>query len=155
MARITLPQAKAWLEPTKLQHPSALDADLLVQVEAEILGQLATAFDISTWVDENTTPKIVQTAIAKMYAATFYDRAYSEDVSKADSSYVARLLANSAMIVTGIITGSIIIVELPPGVGGESPIFYPNDNSSIQDPRDNDGADTSLGPAAFSMGQVF
>jgi hypothetical protein len=58
------------------------------------------------------------------------------------------------MLITGIVAGSIEILEVGASVTGQ-PSFYPDDNSSMQDPRDNNSADTSLGPAAFSMGQVF
>lgn len=153
-ARITVEQAKAWLEPTKIQHPDSLDADLLAHVETEVVAQIASSFDTSTWVDTLTTPKLVQTTIAKMYAALYIDKIFSEDVSKLESSYVQRLLTNVSMLITGIVGGSITIVEVGDSTV-EQPVFYPNDNSSIQDPRDNNSFDTSLGPAAFSMGQVF
>jgi len=147
MSRITVAEAKAWADGTKLTI-STLDADLLDHLEEETIRQL-TGFDATTWVDATTTPKLVRTIIAKLYVAWLYDRQYSEDIDQG-SNYADRLKTNANNLIAGLIAGTI---ELPGvlDVSG-SPTFYPTDASSAMTATTDD---PSLGPAAFSMGMRF
>jgi len=148
MARITLPEAQAWAEPTKLTLAS-LDTELLAHIEEEVLRRVGVVVDTTTWVDSTTTPKIVKTAISKLYVSFLYDRQYSEDI-ESNSNWARRLADNAEMLITGIVDGTIEI----PGTTGDAgqPLFYPTDISSNTDPTFDD---PSLGPAKFSMGMVF
>lgn len=153
MARIALTEAQAWVEATKftiIAINTSPNSDLLAQIEEEIVARVASTFDTSTWVDQNTTPRLVRTAIAKKFVAWMYRRQYSESLSDADASYAALLEANSETIVSGLVDGSI---ELP-GITSttDEPGFYPTDQSSLMEPTFDD---PSLGPAKFSMGMVF
>lgn len=148
MARINKNQAQAWAEGTKLTI-AALDLNLLAHIENEVIGRLNSAFDTSTWVDDVTTPVLVQTIISKMYVAWLYDRQYSEDIEQG-SNYADRLKANAETLTMGLLDGTIEIPGIPDVAG--SPVFYPTDASSAQPPTFDD---PSLGPAAFSMGQRF
>jgi len=154
MARIAVVQVRAWLEPTKLKHPDAMLPALLDHAETEVLARVSSVYDITTWVDATTTPPLIQTIISKMYAGWFYDIAYSEDVGANENTWAQRILQNAEMLIVGIVDGSITIPTVGPSTIAQ-PMFYPNDNSSIQDPRDNQGYDTSLGPNKFSINQVF
>jgi hypothetical protein len=148
MARIQKEDAQGWVESTKLPL-SSLDIALLTQIEGEVLARLATAYDTSTWLDQTSTPLVVRVIIAKTYVAWIYDRQYSENQT-GGNDYAAMLRTNAEMLIVGLVNGTIDI----PGVNptGSIPSFYPNDASSAQDPTPDD---TSLGPAAFSMGKVF
>jgi len=148
MPRISVAEAQAWAERTKLTI-AALDLDLEANLAEEVVVRLGSAFDTSTWVSETTTPKLVRVIISKLYVAWEYDRQYSEDI-EAGSNYASRLKDNAEMLMTGLIAGTI---ELPglPDVSG-SPTFYPTDASSSMVPTFDD---PSLGPAAFSMGMRF
>lgn len=150
MPRITVAQARGWAEKTKL-NIQELDVDLLDQIETEVLGRINSTYDTSVWTDETNTPRLVQVAIAKKYVVWFYQRQYSENVPRGGSSYALALDANAEMLVDGIVDGTI---ELPGIVSdsGAEPIFYPNDQSSAMDSTPDD---LSLGPAKFSMGQIF
>jgi hypothetical protein len=152
--RFTVAEVKAWLEPTKLQHPNSLDDALAVHAENEVIARIAVTYDPTTWIDDATTPSLVQTIMSKLYSAWYYERVYSEDIAVKESPWVSRLLANVEVLIMGIVAGNIIIPELGPS-DINSPLYYPNDSSSAQDPADNNFADTSLGPSRFSMGQVF
>jgi hypothetical protein len=150
MTRITLQEAAAWAEPSKMSVAlQVLDTTLLDQLESEILPRLQSTVDTTTWTDAVSTPQIVRTLIAKTYVSWLIDRQYSEDEDL--NSYAARLMGNADMILAGIIDGSIEIPGIPTGESG-MPSFYPNDNSSASAPT---YYDRSLGPAAFSMGQIF
>src|SRR3954469_6932378 len=112
MSRITAPQAQAWFDKTNLNVGSTLDLALLAEIETEVLARLGAAFDISTWVDNATTPRLVQTILSKMYAAWFYNRQYSEDVGDANE-YANKLVANAELLITGLINGTIDLPEVP------------------------------------------
>lgn len=155
MARITVREANAWVEPTKLRLATPLpqdQSDLLEQIEEEVIARIDTsAYDTTTWVDSTSTPRLVRVAIAKLFVAWVYRRQYSEDLGDNDASYSAKLETNAEMIIAGIVDGTI---ELPtePASNAGTPVFYPTDESSASDPT---WEDPSLGPAKFSMNQVF
>lgn len=150
MARITLEQAAAWGEQSKMASAlTTLNTDLLDQIEAELLGRISGAgLNVGTWTNVATTPSIVQTIIAKKYVSWLIDRQYSTDVEL--SQYAARLDTNAEMLLQGILAGAIELPDQSTFTG--QPSFYPNDASSSQSPTYDD---PSLGGPAFSMGQTF
>lgn len=151
MARITPAEAQAWGEPTKLKI-TTLDTELLAHLEEEVLGQLAGIYDVSTWVDNTSTPKLVRTIIAKTYVCWYYQRQYSEDTD-AGNPYAKSLATNAQMLIDGLIDGSITLPDVPTSQG-QTATFYPTDESSLLDPRDFPD-DPSVGPAQFSLTMRF
>jgi hypothetical protein len=149
MARITPAQAQAWGEKTKLPI-TVLDADILAQIENQVLGRLSESFDTSTWLDTATTPPLVQSVIAMEYVSWFYNRQYSEDQEHVNV-YATLLRAQAETLMQGLINGDTIMPGVPAS-SSDGPSFYPNDASSATQPTD---LDKSLGDAAFSMGRVF
>lgn len=149
MARVTQREIQSWLELTKLNLP-ALNTDLLAQLEEEVLVQLSSVYNTSTWLDEVTTPKIVRVIIAKIYASIHIDKMYSENQDEGND-YAARLMANANMLLAGLMSG---LFEIPGVVSPNpgTPSFYPTDASSAMEPTTED---PSLGPARFSLGKVF
>lgn len=147
-AHITVAEAQAWAETTKLTI-SALDTALEAHLAEEILVRLASVTDTSGWTNDTTTPKIVRTIISKLYVSWIYDRQYSEDIADG-SAYSILLRANVELLMTGLIDGTIEFPGVVDTAG--SPAFYPTDASSALTPTFDD---PSLGPAAFSMGKVF
>jgi hypothetical protein len=151
MSRITVQHAQGWVRTTKFTVGS-LDANLLDQIEDEVLARISSAYDVSTWTDVASTPSLVRTAIAKLYTSWLYAKSYSED-EEAVPEYARALQANAEMLITGIIDGTITLPDASPSdAGSGQPDFYPNDTSSSMEPTSDD---TSLGGAAFSMGKVF
>lgn len=149
MARISIQQAAAWAEKTKL-NITELDTDLLTQIEDQVLGMLAGGFDTSTWLDSSSTPPIVQQILSMLYVSWFYNRQYSEDQEHVNV-YATLLRAEAESLIVGLLDGSITMPGQPESTEA-SPSFYPNDASTAADPTSDD---TSLGPASFSMGTVF
>jgi len=149
MAHIDTADANAWVEQTKLKI-ATFDAAFLDQIEAQVLGRVASQFDTSTWVSPATTPKMVKSIIAMWYVAWLYDKTYSEDQEKGND-YAALLRAHAESLLVGILDGSIVLPEVPNQEPG-SPSFYPTDDSSAMCPTPED---PSLGPARFSMGSIF
>jgi hypothetical protein len=130
---ITLQEAQAWGEKTKLAPAwkDGLDHALLEQLQVEVLGNIGTVADTSTWIDSNSTPGLAKTIIAKLYVAWLIDRQYSED---ADLSAYAALLRTTAMSLMTAITSSVIDI---PGVIINSdglPSVYPTDTDPAEGP---------------------
>lgn len=148
MPRILIDDVKAWVESTKL-NPTSLDANLLGQLEEEILSRIGSAYDTSGWTDNTNTPNLVKVIISKSYAGWLYDKFYSENQSE-PNEYAQMLKANAEMLIMGIIDRTIEIPNIPSGSPEAS--FYPNDASSALEPTLDD---PSLGPAKFSLGRVF
>jgi hypothetical protein len=146
---ITLAEANAWLESTKLTL-STLDAPLLDQVSTRVLGALAGAFDTTGWTNESNTPQLVRSIIAMHYVAWVYSRAYSDD-SNEDNDYSALLRRQADISIAGLVQGSITLPEVPVDVVGQ-PAFFPNDLSSSQQPTTENPSD---GAPAFMMGTTF
>jgi hypothetical protein len=157
VARISVSDAQAFATPRKLSLGTSLDGDLEDSVATQVLAQLHPAYDTSTWVDEATTPKLVQSIISMYYVAWEYQRTYAEDTGTA--TYADRLLRWAQMLINGILNGNTILTDVPVGsTTYGQPSFYPNDASSATDPHDLDITDperNSVGPAYFTMGQVF
>jgi hypothetical protein len=155
MARITLAEAQAWAETSKmdLSDFGGLDLNLLTQVEAQVLGDLGRVYDPALiqylWVNEMTTPQLVRTLIAMRYVSLLYDRQYSEDEGR---NPWARRLENMANDLTeSITTGNVDIPEVAGVVGvARSPLFYPTDASSEE--TGPTAEDPSAGPPQFTMG---
>lgn len=151
MARIAVSDANAWLESTKLTL-STLEPELSLQIETQIVARLATTFSTITWVDENSTPKLVKSIIAMYYAAAVYDRAYTDDNDTTNNwAHVLRTLADAN--IAGLIAGSVVLAEDPTANANTgTPMFFPNDLSSSQSPTIENPSD---GGPAFTMGTMF
>lgn len=162
--RISVDDVRAWVENSKLS-PEALDVDYLSQIEEEVLARINSVYNVATWLDKPSTPRLIQVIIAKFYTGWLYDKFYSENQNQ-PSQYAQLVKNNAEMLVQGILTGIITIPGLPPD-NPVSPVFYPNDFSSSINPETGFfnpavglansvvPGDTSVGPAKFSMGRVF
>jgi hypothetical protein len=150
MAHITVADAQAWAQPTKLDLDNVLDGDLEGQVSTQILARVATAYDTSSWLTTATTPALVKSIIAMYYIAWLYERLYSDDNTD-ENAYAVKLMQWAEDLLTNIISG-VTPIGVVPANDQSSPAFYPTDVSSASEPTEDD---PSLGPASFSMGQVF
>lgn len=150
MAVLTVPEANAWLDSTKLTL-SSIEVELEEQVKNQIFARLHGAFDTSGWVSNLSTPKLVRTILAMYYVSWIYDRAYSDD---AESNAYAQLLRQMADAnIVGLVAGTIELTEFPDlNAGISSPSFFPNDASSANEPTPENPSD---GGPAFMMGTVF
>lgn len=151
MARISVAEAQAWAEGSKLTIAS-LDTYLLAHVEAMVLAELNRAYNVTTvqsfWVDAATTPQLVRTLIAIKYVSLYYDRQYSED--EARNPWARRLDGMYADLLESISTGMVDIPEIA-GVTGvaRAPLFYPTDASTAE--AGPTTQDPSAGPLLFNM----
>lgn len=150
MARVTLSEVAAWVEQAKVPI-TTLDTELLTQLEEEVLVQLTSQYTTTSWIDSQSTPKIVRVIIAKTYASFHIDRAYSEN-QDGGNDYAARLMANANMLLTGLTSGSIDIPDVPATNSSTAPSFFPTDISSAQTPTADN---PEFGGPYFSLGRPF
>lgn len=144
---VTLAEARAWGEKTKLAPAweEGFDADLLAQVQVEVLGNVSAVADTSTWLDSTTTPSLVKTIIAKLYVAWLIDRQYSEDADLSD--YAALLRATALSLQTAIVNSDIDLPGAGAVAGDGLPGMYPLDTTL-------DSQGNPYGPY-FTMDAVF
>lgn len=153
VAHITIGEVNAWADGRKLSFSGSLDNDELEESQtSQVFGSLSQVYDTSTWTDSATTPTLVRKIIAQFYVGWYFQRTYSEDADL--STYGLLLVAQAQKLLDGLEAGSIVlpITEAPQPLNNSQPSYYPNDASSALDPM---VSDTSLGPAAFSMGQIW
>jgi len=153
MTHITVQDAQAWAEPTKLDVSPDLDSGLEASVATQVLAQIAQARDVTGWVGSSTTPALIRSIISMHYISWIYRRVYAEDDS--GSAYASRLMQRADKLIEGIIAGTVVIEEEPAAtVDATTPVFYPNDASTAQTEPLND-LDTGWGGPAFTMGVVW
>lgn len=136
-AVVTLPKVQQWLETTKLTLAS-LDAELAETAREVAFSTLVNSYDTTVWVDTNTTPKLVQSAIAMLIAAWEYNRAYSEEGGEA--TYGKDLEEKAYGLLNGIADGQVALEEYP-GVGAQSETisFLPDDSTGALEVYDGLG----------------
>lgn len=145
MAVISLEQVQAWLSKTKL-HISQVDPQFESTATNMILGSLTELYDISTWIDEASTPALVRDSIAMLVAAWTYQRTYSED-DPDGSAYAKWLEANAYKLRDGIKLGIIDLQEVPGlAVSTGAASFWPDDSTETINPDDG---------VKFTMGSRF
>lgn len=162
MTHFKAEEANAFLADTKLDIGTSIDNALEQQMTLQVLPRLATVYDTSTWVDENTTPALVRSLIAMLYVAEIYDKVYSDNSDDSTSNYAFVLKRTVMSNIAGLLNGTVVLPEFPDvATGIDTPLFFPNDASSLlnkvagceggmgtlDDPANTD--------ASFSMGLTF
>ncbi len=148
MSHIEIRDAQAWVEKSKLDLKSVMDWELETQVSSQVLGRVAQAFDVSSWLDRDTTPTVIRSIIAMHYVAWWYDRTFSTDNEA--NVYANKLREAADAYLQNILDGLVPIDGVTNSTG--SPVFYPTDASSAMEPTPED---PSLGGSTFSMGTVW
>lgn len=144
MAYLTQPDVQAFLEQTKARIDT-IDPVLDQDTSAYVLGSLDGQYDITTWINGDTTPSLVLSIMAMRYAGIFYSRNYSED-EQSMNGWGAWLLKECDTLLNAIISGSIGIVGVSPVQDERGPLFFPTDAQDF----DNLGNETK-----FTMGKLF
>jgi hypothetical protein len=160
--RVQVPDVQAWLESTKATV-STIEPALDLQIETQVLAQLEAGFDVSTWVSPGTTPEVVKSVFAMLYAATYLDRQYSED-SDTTNAYAAKLESMAQLLIAGMLDGSVVVDGyITSDIDHSGPEFFPTDASTVTQwgtPNVQYGdkiqfGDPGIGIAKFSMNMEF
>lgn len=135
MAYLSAEAVDSWLENSKFTVDS-IDPNRELVCAQKVIGRLRGSYDTSTWVDESTSPPLVIQLVAMLYAAAHYRYHYSEDLEEGVGLNWAEWLEGSAeAYIASLLDGSIILEEGElTDTGLLRPAFYPNDESSIDDP---------------------
>lgn len=150
MAHITVEEANSWTDKVKL-NLSVLDSELEESMATQVLARVSQAYDTTSWVDTDTTPKLIRKIIAMMYVGWYFQRTYSEE--EETNSYGLMLIAQAERLIEGIVSGSLSLPDsTEPLLNVDAPTFYPTDASSALSPTSDD---MSLGGAKFSMGTIW
>jgi hypothetical protein len=151
VAHIDVNDTSAWAEPLRLPI-TVLDNDLEDSIATQVLAKLAVVIDVTSWLDLNSTPEIVRKIIAMQYVASYINRSQSSEEDL--NNYALWLWANAETLIDGLIAGTLVLdPTVPPdGTDPSSPLYYPTDASSAQEPTPDD---MSLGGPAFSMGRIW
>jgi hypothetical protein len=147
---ITVDEANAYADKNKL-IVTAVDVDLETSQAVQLFAKLGQVYDVSTWVDDTTTPSLVRKVLAMYYTGWFYLRTYSEDEDV--STYGQMLIRQADDLLAGIVAGTLVLSDVSvPAINPDQPSFYPDDASSALTPT---ASDRSLGDAKFSMGTIW
>ena len=57
----------AWTNTEKVTWAAVVDESLDSQVASQVLARVSKAFDTSTWIDTDTTPRLILSIIAMNY----------------------------------------------------------------------------------------
>lgn len=131
MAYINIQEANAWTDKSKL-NLETLDVELEKSLASQVLARVSQVYDVSSWVDSNSTPQIIRKIIAMLYVAWHYERVYSEDSSTSD--YGIMLMDQAEALLNSIADGVIQITDIPvipspnalagtPGFQSSEPVF--------------------------------
>lgn len=133
MALITTDEVQAWLSTDRLQLEATDDLPEESAVSNDVLARIsAIGHDVSAWISPSTTPSTVKDVIALRVAAYRILKVYADQ--EEESAYAARLLKWAEDILTGILDGSVEMIEDPLIAGTTAPLFFPTDASSIDEP---------------------
>jgi len=136
-----LPDDKAKMEDSE---DDLLQIDTARYVRSLLAGLFSPATLLS-WDTPSHTPDLIRGVAGRIIAAKYYATLYSEDVDGL-SAYAQSLYNDANMIIDGIRTGSMIVLDT-----NDNPI--PLENSVSLESIDFWPNDTTVGPM-FSIGRV-
>lgn len=149
MSLVTAQDVQNWLEPSKLRINS--DDDLVEEIHARsiVLGALQTRFDTSSWVEADSTPRLIRTIISMLVAAYRYNQAYSETLGEQSQSYADKLEERAYLLLQQVVDGQLVLEEATDGPAVDGTLsFYPTDSSTAKDDEEDAGI-------MFTMGRKF
>jgi hypothetical protein len=119
-----LPTDKLEMEEPELDL-FGLDADRIIR---GYLAGVVPGITLAAWTSPESTPELIRAIAGRFIAAFWYRERYSED-SLEDPAYAQTKYNEAMALLQGVISGSIILVEVPDiGIGTHfsADDFYPN-----------------------------
>lgn len=127
MPNISVNDVRAWVD-TSLLPVNTLETELEAQIGARIMAVIQEAYDTTTWTSPSSTPVLVRSVIAMIYASNLYEKAYAHEDGGA--RYALSLRQQAEALLRGIVDGSVLLPDAGQDPNaGEQPSFYPNDSS--------------------------
>jgi len=125
---------QAHLPSDKLKFEEIPDdkEQLILDAERVIRGTLAgviAPLTLAAWTDPDSTPQLIRAISGRLVAAATYRLRYSED-SLDDPQYAQFIYDEAMRLLMGIISGSIILEEVPTeGAQFDNTYFWPNNST--------------------------
>lgn len=142
MATITTELVNAWTDKDKLNITSIDVNGLEPQIVAQVLSKLSSKFDVSYWQTTATTPKLVLSVMAMIYAGRTYQETYATDGVDVDS-YGTMLIADAESLLNSILDGTstlsdaggTIIILPSPNVSSNLSFGFESDWELLSEPK--------------------
>ena len=106
---LTTESVLAWSNGDKVTWATSVDASLDSQIASQVLAKAARAFDIRTWIDSNTTPKLIVSIMSMIYVGRKFQEMYGED--SLNSDYGTALVIDANNMLENLISGDLLIID--------------------------------------------
>ncbi len=110
----TLENINSYLPQDKVVADSTNTDDVGIAAERVIKGYLSGIFApivLAGWIDDTTTPQVIQDIYSKLIAAFLYRKYYSEDIPEA-APYAQELYKEAMTMITDVRAGTLVISEV-------------------------------------------
>jgi hypothetical protein len=102
---VSLTQINRFLPVNKLQLESGTNIDDLESYAISVVwAKLRTRYNLTGWVDANSTPKLVQTILSLLIAGTVYNRQFAEETTEG-VSYGQQRIEEAYALLEGLLEG--------------------------------------------------
>ncbi len=98
----------AWSNSDKVTW-ATIDTELESQITSQVLGRVSRVFDVSAWYDSNTTPKIILSVMAMIYAGRKFQELYGDD--SLNSDYGTALITDAKNMLQNILDGDMDLFD--------------------------------------------
>ncbi len=135
----TATDANSWLDQTKLTMDNTDVNQIAPKIDAEVTGYMLNVFPTHAflWLSgDEDTPAVIVDIVARLYAAAFYSKKYSEE-TLVPNSYAERLRNDAMALITAIQNNQLSVYDSDGNVilaesALEEPAFWPNDSTTTQ-----------------------
>lgn len=144
----SLQDINGWLTDDKLEANETNTAQLQIDAQRLIRGQLASSFTptvLSSWITPATTPGLIRAVAGRLVAAYLYKKVYSEEGMQIPA-YAQDLYDEAIAMLTDIRAGNLTVTD-----DDGNPIDGNTESLSSADFFPNNSSD----PPYFTMSQQF
>jgi hypothetical protein len=140
MARVTLGDVQAWLDPVNFNLDDDDTLPEAEQVTSIVFGFIGGSYDTTVWTEPEDTPPLIRTIISGLVAARKYQARYSE-TEDGGNAYADRIERQLMKLLDQIAEGVVVI----PGVDGSGgtditqPAYWPDNSTGRSDLLDDLG----------------
>ena len=99
----------AWTNTEKVTWAAVVDESLDSQVASQVLARVSKAFDTSTWIDTDTTPRLILSIIAMNYVGRKFQEMYGDD--SLNSDYGTAIITDANNLLINLLAGDLILTD--------------------------------------------
>lgn len=136
MALITIDDVQSWVTTDRLQLEFTEDLPEETNISPQVLAVVSSRYDVSTWINPNTTPALIRSVISARVAAVRYRKVYADQLEN-EISYADWLEKWAQNTLDGIVKGTIPLLDVPAedlvtAQTDASISFFPTDTTGIK-----------------------